>query len=175
MARIWKELKLPGISVQKIYLNIFPEVSVLEEDMPEEASEDNSGSEADSEYNPTRVLFTNYNFDMNKRIAIPLQNGILCSHFGHCEQFAIINAEDHSISAEDLLTPPPHEPGLLPAWLAEKGVTDVIAGGMGQRAISLFNQQNINVFVGAQIKTPKELATDLLNGSLVAGSNYCDH
>lgn len=112
---------------------------------------------------------------MKKRIAIPLTNGILCSHFGHCEQFAIIETDEHTISKEELITPPPHEPGLLPAWLAEKGVTDVIAGGMGQRAITLFNQQKINVFVGAQIKSPKELSTELLNDSLVAGSNYCDH
>lgn len=112
---------------------------------------------------------------MKKRIAIPLENGILCSHFGHCEQFAIVDAENNSISGETLVTPPPHEPGLLPAWLAEKGVTDVIAGGMGQRAIDLFNQQKINVFVGAQIKSHKELANDLLNNSLAAGANYCDH
>ena len=112
---------------------------------------------------------------MKKRIAIPLENGILCSHFGHCEQFAIIDAENNSISGETLVTPPPHEPGLLPAWLAAKGVTDVIAGGMGQRAIDLFNQQKINVFVGAQIKSHKELVTDLLNNSLSAGANYCDH
>ena len=112
---------------------------------------------------------------MKKRIAIPLENGILCSHFGHCQQFAIIDAENNLISDETLVTPPPHEPGLLPAWLAEKGVTDVIAGGIGQRAINLFNQQNINVFVGAQIKGHKELANDLLNNSLAAGANYCDH
>lgn len=112
---------------------------------------------------------------MKKRIAIPLENGILCSHFGHCEQFAIIDADNNTISDESLVTPPPHEPGLLPAWLAEKGVTDVIAGGMGQRAIALFNQHKINVFVGAQLKRPKELATDLLNNSLAAGANYCDH
>lgn len=112
---------------------------------------------------------------MRKRIAIPLENGILCSHFGHCQQFAIIDAENKSISKETLITPPPHEPGLLPGWLAEKGVTDVIAGGMGQRAINLFNEQKINVFVGAQIKSPGELASDLLNNSLVAGANYCDH
>jgi len=112
---------------------------------------------------------------MKKIIAIPLENGILCSHFGHCQQFAIVNAENNSISSETLVTPPPHEPGLLPAWLAGKGVTDVIAGGMGQRAISLFNQQNINVFVGAQIKSHTELVNDLLNNSLVAGANYCDH
>jgi predicted Fe-Mo cluster-binding NifX family protein len=112
---------------------------------------------------------------MKKRIAIPLADGILCSHFGHCQQFAIIDAENNSISNEILVTPPPHEPGLLPAWLAEKGVTDVIAGGMGQRAIDLFNQQNINVFVGAQIKNHTELASDLLNDTLTAGANYCDH
>jgi len=112
---------------------------------------------------------------MKKRIAIPLENGILCSHFGHCQQFAIIDTENKSISGETLVTPPPHEPGLLPAWLSEKGVTDVIAGGMGQRAIDLFNQQKINVFVGAQVKSYKELADDLINNSLAAGANYCDH
>ena len=75
---------------------------------------------------------------MNKRIAIPLQNGQLCSHFGHCQQFAIIDVENEAITEETLVTPPPHEPGLLPAWLAEKGVTNVIAGGMGQKAVSNF-------------------------------------
>jgi len=74
-----------------------------------------------------------------------------------------------------MVTPPPHEPGILPGWLAEKGVTDIIAGGIGQRAIGLFNQNKINVFVGAQIKDPSELANDLINNTLVAGANYCDH
>jgi len=46
---------------------------------------------------------------------------------------------------------------------------------MGQRAINLFNQQKINVFVGAQIKSHTELANDLLNDTLAAGANYCDH
>jgi len=112
---------------------------------------------------------------MKKRIAIPLENVILCSHFGHCQQFAISDAKDNLITGETLVTPPPHEPGLLPGWLAEKGVTDVIAGGMGQRAIDLFNHQNINVFVGAPQKNPKELTNDLLSNTLQAGANYCDH
>ena len=112
---------------------------------------------------------------MKKRIAIPLEDGILCTHFGHCQQFVIIETENKNITGELLVTPPPHEPGLLPAWLSEKGVTDVIAGGMGQRAINLFNGQKINVFVGAPIKEPKDLASDLLNNTLIAGANYCDH
>lgn len=112
---------------------------------------------------------------MTKKIAIPLENGILCAHFGHCRQFAIFEAEHGNIKNESFVTPPPHEPGLLPAWLAEKGITDVIAGGMGQRAIDLFNQQKINVFVGAQQKPAKELVKDLITDKLVAGANYCDH
>jgi len=112
---------------------------------------------------------------MKKLIAVPLENGILCSHFGHCQQFAIIEVENKTVTRETMVIPPPHEPGLLPGWLAEKGVTDVIAGGMGQRAINLFNQQNINVFVGAPQKKPGDLAMDLLNDTLVAGANYCDH
>ncbi len=107
--------------------------------------------------------------------AIPLEGGRLCSHFGHCEQFSIINVEDKSIMADKLVTPPPHEPGLLPRWLADMGVTNIIAGGMGQRALDLFEQNKIDVNYGAQSKTPKELVQDWLDDSLQLGGNSCDH
>jgi predicted Fe-Mo cluster-binding NifX family protein len=112
---------------------------------------------------------------MKKKFAIPLENGKLCQHFGHCEQFAIIDVNDGQLENEQLLTPPPHEPGLLPGWLAERGITDIIAGGMGQRALDLFAAQNITVNIGAQNKNPKELVADWLNHSLVTGNNACDH
>lgn len=112
---------------------------------------------------------------MKNIFAIPLEGGRLCSHFGHCEQFAIVEVENNAIIGESLITPPPHEPGLLPGWLAERGITDVIAGGMGQRALDLFAAQNIKVNVGAQHKAPKELVGDWLENSLVTGSNACDH
>jgi len=117
----------------------------------------------------------NYQENMKSTFAIPLENGRLCSHFGHCQQFAIIDVENNTITSEKLITPPPHEPGLLPGWLAERGVTDVIAGGMGQRAISLFTEQNIKVNVGAQPKSPRDLVTDWLQNGLVTGNNACDH
>lgn len=112
---------------------------------------------------------------MNQTIAIPVENGNLCTHFGHCQHFAILTVENSKIIKEELLTPPPHEPGVLPAWLSQQGVTDVIAGGIGQQAISLFNQKGINVFVGAKIKTPNALVENLINNTLEAGANYCDH
>lgn len=110
-----------------------------------------------------------------KRIAIPVVKGVLSAHFGHCEYFAMFDVEDHTITNENKEIPPPHQPGVLPKWLAEKGATDIIAGGMGQRAIQLFHQNNINVCIGAETKKPKELAEEYISGKLVSGENLCDH
>ena len=112
---------------------------------------------------------------MNKVIALPLENGVLCEHFGHCQTFAIVTVENSSISEIKELTPPEHVPGLYPRWVAQFGVTDVIAGGMGQKAIALFHEQNINAFVGAPIQSAKELVTDFLAGKLNLSANYCNH
>ncbi len=111
----------------------------------------------------------------NQIVAIPLEGGILCSHFGHCEHFAILEIKDGAIISEKLVTPPAHEPGLYPAWIAEMGVTDVIAGGMGQKAIELFNQQKINAFVGAPSKPAKQLVSDFIANKLNLTANYCNH
>lgn len=108
------------------------------------------------------------------KYAIPTAEGRLCMHFGHCQQFAIVEAGEGEMKTE-LLTPPPHEPGVLPAWLHQQGVNVVIAGGMGQRAIQLFDQHGIKVVVGAPADTPEELVAAYLDGSLQAGGNICDH
>jgi len=113
---------------------------------------------------------------MSKKIAIPVDDaGILDGHFGHCKFFAIINEENGKIISEEKIIPPPHEPGLLPKWLAEKGVTDIIAGGMGQMAIQLFNQSGVNAFVGAPQISAKELALGYLGSTLSLTANYCNH
>jgi predicted Fe-Mo cluster-binding NifX family protein len=111
------------------------------------------------------------------RIAIPLADGKLCMHFGHCERFALIDADtsSKSITGRKDVVAPPHQPGLLPPWLAERGVKLVIAGGMGQRAISLFQEQGITVVVGAPADTPEQLVADYLAGTLETGGNVCDH
>lgn len=113
----------------------------------------------------------------NRKIAIPTVNGILCSHFGHCEKFTIVhvNTENKTIEQQEELTPPPHEPGVLPQWLHEQGVHTVIAGGMGMRAQQLFNQNNIDVIVGAPSDRAETIATAYLNESLTTGANLCDH
>ena len=104
-----------------------------------------------------------------------MENGILCAHFGHCQQFAIVEVSDNAVKQIEMLTPPEHVPGLYPRWVAGFGVTDVIGGGMGQKAIDLFNEQNINVFIGAPLKAAEELVNDFINNKLALTANYCNH
>jgi ATP-binding protein involved in chromosome partitioning len=111
------------------------------------------------------------------RIAIPISDGKLSQHFGHCETFAVIDAEGDTskpFKRQDVV-PPPHEPGLLPRWLHGLGVNVIIAGGMGQRAKSLFEQNQIEVVIGAPVDTPENLVSAYLNRTLQTGDNICDH
>jgi predicted Fe-Mo cluster-binding NifX family protein len=111
------------------------------------------------------------------KIAIPTSSGKLTMHFGHCETFTIVNVDDaaQTISSTEDIKAPPHEPGLLPRWLAEKNVDLIIAGGMGQRAQQLFTDQGIKVIVGAPADDVEVIVANHLAGTLTAGINMCDH
>ena len=111
------------------------------------------------------------------KIAIPLANGRLSMHFGHCEQFALVEVDEvtKKVGETEMLTPPGHEPGVLPRWLHEQGATVIIAGGMGQRAQQLFTSNGIAVVVGASAEAPDVLVEAYINGALQTGDNICDH
>ncbi len=112
-----------------------------------------------------------------KRIAIPVAQGKLCAHFGHCEVFHFVDLDEESkeIVESKQLTPPPHEPGVLPRWVAEQGANMVLAGGMGGRAIQLFNQAGVNVVTGCPSDEPEELVRRFANDILETGANVCGH
>jgi predicted Fe-Mo cluster-binding NifX family protein len=109
------------------------------------------------------------------KFAIPLAEGKLTAHFGHCQEFALIEVEGNEIKNKQILVPPPHEPGVLPRWLNEQGTNVIIAGGMGQRAVGLFSQYGINVVTGAPVLDPELLVKSYLDASLKTGDNLCDH
>jgi predicted Fe-Mo cluster-binding NifX family protein len=113
---------------------------------------------------------------MTVRYAVPLYEGQLSAHFGHCREFAFVDAdEDGGIVAVTHEIPPPHEPGALPQWLEQNAVERVIAGGMGRRAQGLFEQSGIQVITGAPVASPEALVRAHLDGSLSTGANICDH
>ena len=111
------------------------------------------------------------------KYAVPVSGGRLSPHFGHCENFAFFDVEEASkkIVNRESMASPEHQPGLLPVWLAEKGASVVIAGGMGPRAVELFRQNGIDVVLGAQESDPEQAVLSHLNGVLSTGDNVCDH
>lgn len=111
------------------------------------------------------------------KIAIPLAHGRLAMHFGHCEQFALVDIDEatQERTRTEILPAPQHEPGLLPRWLHDRGAEVILAGGMGNRAQQLFAQQGIRVIYGVPPDTLDNVVKAFLGGSLVAGENFCDH
>ena len=111
------------------------------------------------------------------RIAIPVSDGRLDPHFGHCRQFALIDVDetDMTINARNDVEAPPHEPGKLPAWIAEQGATLVLAGGMGGRAAQLLEGHGVEVVVGVPGLDPEKLVIAYLSGEIGEGVNACDH
>ncbi len=112
---------------------------------------------------------------MKKVFAVPMEGGKLCAHFGHCEKFAIVETEDNKVTKEEFISPPVHQPGVYPKFLAKQGVHVIISGGMGQRALDLFAQNNIEVCMGVNAEAPSKLVELYLDSQLKTGENLCDH
>lgn len=111
------------------------------------------------------------------KVAIPLARGKLSPHFGHCEEFALVDVdpETKEIVSSETIPAPDHQPGLLPRWLHERGADVIIAGGMGMRARTLFTENGIQVVIGAPADEPEAIVTAFLKGILQTGANICDH
>jgi len=120
---------------------------------------------------------TNKEGQNKMKIAIPVTDGKLSVHFGHCEEFVIVDVDEQTKEISNIvkLKPPVHQPGVLPQWLNEQQADVIIAGGMGQRAQQLFTQNNIKVLVGASDQAPEQLVKAYLNDTLETGDNICDH
>ena len=111
------------------------------------------------------------------RFAVPVTEGKLAAHFGHCSHFALFDIDEatKAIVKKEVIPSPGHQPGFLPAWLVEEGVSAVIASGMGSRAQALFNENGIEVVVGVLSDDPEQAVLDYIKGKLATGDNICDH
>jgi len=111
------------------------------------------------------------------KIAVPVSDGKLSDHFGHCDHFAVYCVDLDAMTAQEKSkqTPPPHAPGVIPKWLADLGISVVIAGGIGRRAQQMFEQCGILLISGAEKADPDHLVSSYLSGYLAVGENTCDH
>lgn len=108
------------------------------------------------------------------KFALALHGNEIATHFGHCEEFLIVDTEDGKEISRKEVENPGHQPGFLPKFLAEKGVECMIAGGIGMYAQNLFSDNGVSVIPGVQ-GTADTVVDAFLSGKLEAGQNLCDH
>ena len=90
-------------------------------------------------------------------------------HFGHCDIYTIVQIEDGAIKSVGTLPNVPHQQGgcLAPVnYLADRGVTVLLAGGMGMRPLMGFLQEGVDVYYAAGIETVKKAVAAHIAGEL---------
>ena len=108
------------------------------------------------------------------KVAISTDGDSVAAHFGRCQAYTIVEIADGAIQNRELIPNPGHEPGFLPGYLAQRGVTCIVAGGMGPRAQMLFDRHGIETIVGVS-GTIEETVQTFLRGELKGGESLCEH
>ncbi|RKX80236.1 MAG: dinitrogenase iron-molybdenum cofactor biosynthesis protein [Spirochaetes bacterium] len=94
---------------------------------------------------------------------------IMSHHFGRCPFYVFVSIDEDNTVTNVTDEPNPfangHEPGLVPKYIADKGVNIMISGGMGPRAIDFFNQFGVTVVTAASGKV-KDALNAYLSGQL---------
>lgn len=108
------------------------------------------------------------------RIAVATEGNMVAQHFGRCPEYTLVDVSDGQARSWVVIPNPGHEPGFLPRYLADMGVTCIIAGGMGPRAQRLFEEHRIQTVVGAAGYV-REVVESYIKGQLRPGPSSCEH
>ncbi|NPV71433.1 MAG: dinitrogenase iron-molybdenum cofactor [Firmicutes bacterium] len=108
------------------------------------------------------------------KIAVATEGINVSPHFGRCPEYTLFEIENGEVKSRTIIPNPGHEPGFLPGYLGQLGVSCIIAGGMGPRAQALFSEQKIETVTGVYGSVEKAVA-QYLAGTLERGESACDH
>lgn len=106
------------------------------------------------------------------KIAVASEKDLVTQHFGYCQMFNIYNVKDNQITEKNNIINPGHRPGFLPHFLGDMQVTTIISGGMGSKAVNLFNAQGIEVVIGVS-GDAEQAALDFIAGKLKSTGVPC--
>lgn len=106
------------------------------------------------------------------RIAVAAEGKNVTEHFGHCVNFMLYDVANGTIVKEESVENPGHKPGFLPNFLADKGVKVIISGGMGQGAVDIFNERDVEVITGAS-GNARTAVENYLRGELKTTGSVC--
>lgn len=115
------------------------------------------------------------------KAAFPVENGLICPHFGHAPEFLFVQISDGIQVSRATEIPPDHEPGVLPNWIKDMGADVLVAGGLGARASQILEDLGVKVITGVSGEVDSvvsELAKGALKGTgeiCSEGSGDCHH
>ena len=95
-------------------------------------------------------------------------------HFGRCPYFILVDLKDQEIDGVNGIENPyysNHTPGQVPAFIHAQKASVMLTGGMGRRAVSFFQQYDIQPVTGAS-GTVRQALERYLNGDL-HGADPC--
>lgn len=111
------------------------------------------------------------------KIALPVRDGRIDPHFGHCESFTVVTVEKDTITGEQRVDPPAGcgcKTNIV-AILTEMGVTVMLAGNMGEGAVNVLGSHGIKVYRGCSGK-PADVVNQWLAGNVADSGQTCaDH
>ena len=104
-------------------------------------------------------------------------DGQVCAHFGHCPVFTIVEVKDGMIAGAKVVDNPHargHAPGTLPEYVESLGAKVILAGGMGGRAVTFFQQYGIEACAGYECNV-RQAVESYLDGDLGGGEPCPGH
>jgi predicted Fe-Mo cluster-binding NifX family protein len=110
------------------------------------------------------------------KVAVPVRaDNSIDNHFGHCAYFKVFTITENKEISEEEIIPSPQGCGCksnIAADLAEKGVTTMLAGGIGEGAINKLASHQIAVVRNCSGDVNK-LIVDYLAGNIKDGGESC--
>jgi len=106
------------------------------------------------------------------RIAISTEGEFVSPHFGRCPSFTLVDIEKGKTAKRIEVKNPGHSPGYIPQFLHEKGVKQIVCGGMGARAQGFFEELRMDMIMGVE-GSIDEVIEKLEKGILKGGVGSC--
>jgi predicted Fe-Mo cluster-binding NifX family protein len=79
-------------------------------------------------------------------------DSVVSAHFGRCPYYILVDLDGREVKQVNAVANPNygrHAPGTVPTFIQDQGADVMLAGGMGRRAIALFQQYGIQAATGA--------------------------
>ncbi len=107
------------------------------------------------------------------KIAISTDSGNVSGHFGRCPEFTLAEVKDGEVKDKKVIENPGHKPGYIPKFLNEKEIDCLITGGIGNKAVSMFDEFGVRVITGLKGTDTDKVISQFIEGEIESGENPC--